>query len=62
MAKENYRPLLQRKCSLKLGLKNSEFLKGFFNVFVFGSLFTIIKKNYGILWCRKCPLKLGYVI
>ena len=36
ITKENYHPLLWRKCLLKLGLKKSEFLKGFLNLFVFG--------------------------
>ena len=31
-------------------------------LFVFGCLFTIIKKNYGLLWWRKCALKEDYVI
>ena len=31
---------------MRLDLKKSEFLKGFCNLFVFGFLFTIIKKNY----------------
>ena len=44
--KENYYHLLWRKCSLKLDLKKSEFLKGFFNLFVFGFLFTIIKITF----------------
>ena len=32
------------------------------NLFVFGDLFTIIKKNHDPLWWRKCSLKLDYVI
>ena len=39
--KENYYPVLSRKCSLEFGLKKSEFLKGFFSLFVFGFPFTI---------------------
>ena len=35
-------PLLWRKCSLKLDLKKSEFLKGFCNLFVFGFFFRIM--------------------
>ena len=35
---------------LEIGLRKPEFLKGFFNLFVFGFLFTIIKKNYDLLW------------
>ena len=34
---------------MKLDLKKSEFLKGFFSLFDFGFLFTIIKKNYDLL-------------
>ena len=49
-AKENDHPSLWRKCSLKLDLKKSAFLKGFLNLFVFGILFTIIKKNCYLLW------------
>ena len=40
-----------------MDLKKSEFLKGFFNLFVLGFLFTIRKKKY-VLWGRKCSLKL----
>ena len=29
ITKENYYPVLSRKCSLEFGLKKSEFLKGF---------------------------------
>ena len=61
ITKENYNPLLWRKCSLRLYLKKSEFLKGFFNLYVFGFLFTIINKNYDLLWWRKWSLKLDYV-
>ena len=45
ITKENYDPLLGRKCSLELDLKKSEFLKGFCDLFVFGFLFTIIKQK-----------------
>ena len=35
---------------LTLDFKKSEFLKGFGTLFVFGFLFTIIKKSYDLLW------------
>ena len=45
ITKENYNPLLWRKCSLKFDLKKSDFLKAFCNLFVFGFFFKIIKKK-----------------
>ena len=33
-----------------MDFKKSGLLKGFFNLFVFGFLFTIIKKTYDLLW------------
>ena len=40
-----------KKKSIEIGFKEvCEFLKGFFDLFVFGSLFTIIKKNYDIFY------------
>ena len=58
ITKENYNPLLWRKCSLKLDLKKSGFLKDFCYLFVFGFLLTITKNNYDLLWRTKCSLKL----
>ena len=40
ITKENYHPLLRRKCSLKLDLKKSEFLKSFLNLSVFVSFYN----------------------
>ena len=37
-----------KKMFIEIGLKKSEFLKGFLNLFVFGFLFTIMKKNYDL--------------
>ena len=34
----------------------------FSNLFVFGCLFTTMRRNYDLLWWRKCSLKLDYVI
>ena len=34
----------------------------FSNLFVFGCLFTAMRRNYDLLWRRKCSLKLDYVI
>ena len=42
-----------KKKPIEIVFKKSEFLKGFFNLFVSGFLFTIIKKNYDLfdlLW------------
>ena len=53
LGKENYHLLLRRKCSLKMDLKKSEFLKGFFNLFVFGFLFIIIQRKTMIFYCEE---------
>ena len=34
----------------------------FSNLFVFGCLFTTMRRNYDLLWWTKCSLKLDYVI
>ena len=43
---------------MTLDLKKSEFLKGFFNLFFSGFLFTIIKKNYDLLWSKKMLIEI----
>ena len=48
--------LLWRKCLMKLSLNKSEFLKGFFNLFVFGFLCTIKKKSHDLWRWRKYSL------
>ena len=47
--KQSFPDVLQNRCSLILDLTKSEFLKGFFNLYVLRFLFTIIKKNYDLL-------------
>ena len=52
-----------KKMVVEIGFKEVWVLKGYFNLFVFGFVFTNYKKNYDpLLWWRKYSLKLDYAI